>query len=101
MVTLPKERLVLEIGLGDTGGIFPVLPIRPPLSKVDAIPQLLGSERTMRKYEVIATLGEGGRVVVRVLEDHDIVFPPFSKKKIIGSLKSREHGGEIRLEPSP
>jgi len=86
VVSFPEELLVLERRLRDGRGVFPIRPIRPVLSEVDAVPQLLGSERAMGEHEIVAALCERGSVVVRVREHHDIVLLALSKEKMIDSL---------------
>jgi len=86
MVSFPEELLVLERRLLDGRGVFPILPIRPALSGVDAVPQLLSSVRAVGEHEIVAALGECGSVVVRVREHHDIVLPALSEEEMIGSL---------------
>jgi hypothetical protein len=86
MVSLPEELLVLELRLGNGRRVFPIPPVGPVLSEVDTVPQLLGSERAMSEDEIIAALGERGRVVVGVREDHGIVLLALSEEEMVGSL---------------
>ena len=60
MISLPEESLVLEIKLGNARGIFPVPPVGPHPPKIDAVPQFLGSQGVVHKYEVIAALDQNG-----------------------------------------
>jgi hypothetical protein len=59
------------------------------LSKVDAVPKRLGSQRGMRKYEVIAARGERRPVVVRVGEHHHVIALAFLNQQVIDSLTTR------------
>jgi len=86
MVSFPEELLVLERRLQDGRGVFPIRPVRPVLPEVDAVPQLLGSERAVGEHEIIAALGERGRVVVRVREHHNVVLLALSEEEVVGSL---------------
>ena len=86
MVSLPEELLVLERRLGNGGSIFPIHPVRPVLSKVNAVPQLLSTERAVSEHKVVTALDERGRVVVGVREHHNIVLLALSKEKMVGSL---------------
>jgi len=86
MVTHPEELLVLERRLGNGCGIFPIPPLGPVLPKVDAVPQLLGSERTVSEDEIVTALSERGLVIVGIREDHDVVLLALSKEEMIGNL---------------
>ena len=86
VVSFPEELLVLERRLRNGRGVFPICPIRPALSEVDTVPQLLGSERVVGEYEIIAALDERGRVIVRIREYHDIVLLALSEEEMVGSL---------------
>ena len=86
VVSLPEERLVLEQRLRDGSGVFPILPLGPGLSEVDAVPQLFGSKRVVGKDEIITGIGNGGRVVVGIREDHDIVRLALPDEEMVGSL---------------
>jgi len=86
MVSLPEELLVLKRRLRNGRSVFPIRPIRPVLSEVDTIPQLLGSECVVGEHEIVTALGERGRVIVRVLEYHNIVLLALSDEEMVGSL---------------
>jgi hypothetical protein len=63
VVPLPESVLVVERRLRNRGGIHPIGPPRPILSKVETVPQHLGSERTMGENEVVAALREHGGLI--------------------------------------
>ena len=86
MVSLPEKCLVLERRLRNGRGVFPIHPIRPVPSEVDTIPQFLGPERVVSEHEIVTALGECSRVVVGVLEHHNIVLLALSKEEMVGSL---------------
>ena len=86
VVSFPKKLLVLERRLRNGRGVFPICPIRPVLSEVDTVPQLLGSERVVGEYEIIAALDERGRVIVRIREYHGVVLLALSEEEMVGSL---------------
>jgi len=86
MVPLPEERLVIEVRLGDGSRVLPIPPRCPVLSEIDAIPQLLGSERAMSKDEIVTALGQRRRVVVGIWEDHSVVGLALPKEKMVDCL---------------
>ena len=82
MVPLPEVHLIAELGPGDISGILPVPPVRPVTSKVNAVPQLLGSQHTVRKYEVIAALRERWGIVVGILNTMTLFVLPFQTRRL-------------------
>ena len=86
VVSFPEELLVLERRLRNGRGVFPICPVRSVLPEVDTVPQLLGSERAVGEHEIIAALGERGRVVVRVREHHNVVLLALSEEVVVCSL---------------
>ena len=86
VVSFPEELLVLERRLRNGRTVFPIYPVRPVLPEVDTVPQLLSSERVVGEHEIIAALGERGRVVVRVREHHNVVLLALSEEVVAGSL---------------
>lgn len=87
VVSLPEEELLVhERRLGNGRSIFPILPIGPVLSKVDAVPQLLGTQGIVSEHEAITALGERGGVVFGIGEHHDIVLLALSNEEMVGSL---------------
>ena len=92
MVSLPEARLVLERRLGMLVVSSQSLHSDQLCAiDVNAIPQLLSSERIVGKGEIISPIVERGRVVVGFREDHDIVRLALSKEDVIGSLTAQAH----------
>ena len=96
VVSFPEELLVLECRLWNSCGILPIRPIRPVLSEVDAIPDLLGSERVVGEHEIVATLCKRGSVVVGFREHHDVVALALTNEEVIGSLIAQARQNQCR-----
>ena len=64
MVPLPEERLALERRLRDASSIFQIPPLGPALSEVNAVPQLLSSERIVSEDEIISAISKCSRCQV-------------------------------------
>ena len=95
VVSFPEELLVLEHRLWNSCSILPIHLIRPVLSEVDAIPDLLGSKRVVGEHKIVAALCKHGSVIVGFREHHDAVSLALSKE-VVGCLIAQAHQNQCQ-----
>ena len=95
MTWLPFQKNFLFLNT-DLGMLVAIPPLGPVLPKVDAIPQLFGTECAVSEDEIITALSERGHVVVRIWEDDGVVLLSLLEE-MIGSLIART-GHSVRID---